>query len=209
MQFVLQLAEMLVGDSVETRPSLLIRIRDADDSLAWNQFIEIYAPLIHRFACKHGLQDADAADLTQEVLRSVARSIGGLNYDPKIGRFRGWLLTVARNKLRNFFSRSGKTPRGSGDTAVKDMLDNHPSQDNSDEQFWEQEYEQRLFEWAADRIKDRFQESTWQAFWLTSVEQRSAKETADSLSITVGAVYIAKSRVVAKLRETLEQIGDR
>ena len=199
---------MLVADSVETRPSLLIRIRDTDDSTAWNQFIEIYAPLIHRFACKHGLQDADAADLTQEVLRSVARSIAGLDYDPKIGRFRGWLLTVARNKLRNFYSRSGKAPRGSGDTAVKDMLNNHPSPDKSDEQYWEQEYEQRLFEWASDKVKDRFQESTWQAFWLTSVEQLAAKDVADQLGITVGAVYIAKSRVVAKLRETLEQIGD-
>ena len=116
---------------------------------------------------------------------------------------------MARNKLRNFYSRNLKTPRGSGDSAVKDMLNNHPSPDNSDEQFWEREYEQRLFVWASEKIKGRFQESTWQAFWLTSVDQKSAKETAESLGLTVGAVYIAKSRVVAKLKETLEQIGDR
>src|SRR5436309_1969714 len=91
-----------MGDSPITRPSLLVRIRDTRNDQAWSQFVEVYAPLIYGFARKHGLQDADAADLTQDVLRVVASTIGGLEYDRQRGSFRGWLVTVVRNKLRNF-----------------------------------------------------------------------------------------------------------
>src|SRR5215472_2708074 len=89
-------------DEPATSPSLLIRIRDRGDHLARSQFLEIYQPLIHGFARKHGLQEADAADLTQEVLRAVALAVERLDYDPRRGTFRGWLFTVVRNKLRNF-----------------------------------------------------------------------------------------------------------
>src|SRR5438309_8393167 len=91
-----------MDDSATTRPSLLVRIRDAGDGEAWTQFVEIYAPLVYGFARKHRLQDADAADLTQDVLRAVAGAVGRLDYDPQRGSFRSWLFTVVRNKLRNF-----------------------------------------------------------------------------------------------------------
>ena len=95
-----------------TRPSLLFRIRDAQDRQAWNQFVDIYAPLIHRFSKRSGLQDADAADLTQEVLQSVHDAIGRLDYDPGRGKFRSWLFTVARNRIKNFMKRQSRHPRG-------------------------------------------------------------------------------------------------
>jgi len=91
--------------SPHTRPSLLVRIRDAADREAWRQFVELYAPLVYRFARRRGLQDADAADLTQDVLQAVARSSGRLEYDPRRGTFRGWLFTVDRNKLHTFLRR--------------------------------------------------------------------------------------------------------
>jgi RNA polymerase sigma-70 factor (ECF subfamily) len=87
-----------MADSPTTRPSLLVRIRDPQDSQAWTQFVEVYAPLVYGFARKHGLQDADAADVTQDVLRAVAGAAGRLEYDPQRGSFRGWLLTIVRNK---------------------------------------------------------------------------------------------------------------
>src|SRR5205823_3239375 len=82
-----------------TRASLLVRIRDGQDAEAWRQFVRVYAPVVYGFARKRGLQDADAADLMQEVLRSVAAAAGHLEYDPRRGSFRGWLYTVTRNKL--------------------------------------------------------------------------------------------------------------
>src|SRR5262245_8405404 len=103
-------------DPVTTRPSLLVRIRDARDSEGWSQFVEIYAPLVYGFARRHGLQDADAADVTQDVLRAVARSARRLEYDPRRGSFRGWLFTIVRNELRDFFRRCQRLGHASGDT---------------------------------------------------------------------------------------------
>src|SRR6516162_4441795 len=88
-----------------TRPSLLVRIRDAADRDAWVQFVEVYAPLVYKFVRRRGLQDADAADLTQDVLRAVAGARQRLRYDPDRGTFRSWLFTVARNKLATFLAR--------------------------------------------------------------------------------------------------------
>ena len=111
-----------MNDSFVTRPSLLIRIKDSQDADAWGQFIDIYSPLIYRFGRKKGLQDADAADLTQDVLRAVSGAIERLNYEPRIGKFRGWLFTVAQNKLRDQISKRKRHPRGSGDTQLRSFL---------------------------------------------------------------------------------------
>lgn len=195
-----------MDDSQLTRPSLLLRIRNADDAAAWREFTEVYGPLIHRFARKQGLQDADAADLAQEVLYAVAGAIGRLNYDRQLGRFRGWLLTVARSKLSNLIAKRKRQPQGSGDSGLQESLQSVPSEV---EAFWDAEYERRLFEWAAERVRSGFQETTWQAFWMTAVDGTDVKEVAQSLGITVGAVYIAKSRVLARLKDQIQEIGER
>lgn len=88
-----------------TQPSLLVRIRDARDAASWRQFVEIYAPLVYGFLRKQGLQDADAGDVAQDALRTVAQSIGQWNYDPQRGTFRGWLLAVVRSRLTDFHRR--------------------------------------------------------------------------------------------------------
>jgi RNA polymerase sigma factor (sigma-70 family) len=92
-------------DLHETRASLLVRIRDRQDNQAWSQFVEIYSPLIYGFGRKHGLQDADAVDLMQEVLRIVARTAERFEYDAKLGSFRGWLFTIVRNEQRTWQAR--------------------------------------------------------------------------------------------------------
>src|SRR5438094_6586974 len=110
-----------------TRPSLLVRLRDAQDEWAWSQFVEIYAPLVYGFARKHGLQDADAADLTQDVLQAVSGGIRRLDYDPRRGSFRGWLFTVVRNKLRNFLAAQKRPGRGTGDSNAQQRLQELPA----------------------------------------------------------------------------------
>src|SRR5205807_1625207 len=105
----------LMSDAPATRLSLVVRLRDARDEGAWAQFVELYAPLVFGFARKHGLQDADAADLTQDVLQAVSGGVRRLDYDPQRGSFRGWLFTVARNKLRNFVAAQHRPGRGTGD----------------------------------------------------------------------------------------------
>jgi len=194
-----------MADSPLTRPSLLVRIRDARDGEAWSQFVALYAPLVYGHARKCGLQDADAADLTQDVLKAVAGGVHRLDYDPRRGSFRGWLFTIVRNKLRNFIEAKGRQIQGSGGTAAIHLLEGQaaPEQDQ-----WEADYRRQLFAWAVERIRPEFQEKTWQAFWMTAVEGKSGKEVAAKLAMTVAAVYLAKGRVLARLKVEIEQVRD-
>jgi RNA polymerase sigma-70 factor (ECF subfamily) len=197
-----------MSDSLTTRPSLLVRLRDARDESAWAQFVEIYAPLVYGFARKHGLQDADAADLTQEVLRAVAGAAKDLDYDPKRGSFRGWLFTVVRNKLRNFLAAKKRHEQGSGHPNAQSLLNDLPAREEDQAALWDKEYQQQLFNWALVQVRDDFQDTTWQAFWLTAVEGKSGKETAKKLRMTVAAVYLAKGRVMARLKEQIRLVQD-
>src|SRR5712671_2181096 len=113
-------------ESPATRASLLVRLRDGGDVGAWQEFVRLYAPVIYGFGRKRGLQDADAADLMQDVLRSVSSAIHRLEYDRNQGTFRGWLFTITRNKVFNFLSARRIRPQGSGDTTTNRLLDSHP-----------------------------------------------------------------------------------
>jgi RNA polymerase sigma factor (sigma-70 family) len=198
-----------MSDTPATRLSLLVRLRDAGDDQAWSQFVEIYAPLVFGFARKHGLQDADAADLTQDVLQAVSGGIRRLDYDPRRGSFRGWLFTVVRNKLRNFIAAQKRPGRMTGDADTQQLLQELPARDEDQTFWWDQEYERRVFSWAAEQARGAFRESTWQAFWQTAVEGKTGPEAALKLGLSVAAVYLAKGRVMDRLkqiiRETLEE----
>jgi RNA polymerase sigma-70 factor (ECF subfamily) len=193
-----------MSETNTTRASLLVRIRDCDDVQAWSQFVELYAPLVHGFARRHGLQDADASDLTQDVLQSVARAARNLDYDPAKGSFRGWLFTIVRNKLRDLVARRGRQVQGTGDTNVHYLLEDHPA--NAEESaIWEREHDRRLFTWAAERVRGEVHDATWQAFWLSAIDGKSGQEVADMLQMTVAAVYLAKSRVMSRLKQKVRE----
>ncbi|HEV3259784.1 MAG TPA: sigma-70 family RNA polymerase sigma factor, partial [Gemmataceae bacterium] len=97
-----------------TRPSLLVRLRDARDIEAWRQFVQLYGPVVYAYGRRRGLQDADAADLTQEVLRAVSTAVTRLEYDRQRGSFGGWLFTVAHHKLHDLLARQRRPGQGSG-----------------------------------------------------------------------------------------------
>lgn len=187
-----------------TRPSLLFRIRDARDRDAWRQFVQVYAPLIYCFARRSRLQDADAADVTQEVLRAVAQASKRWEYDPRKGSFRAWLYTVVRSKLCNLQAERKPLVGGSDARAALAKIP-APAED---EAVWELEYERRLFHWAAEQVRGGFEPSSWQAFWLTAVEGKSGKEVARALGLSVGAVYIAKSRILTRIKEQIRLIQE-
>lgn len=197
-----------MNDSPATRLSLLVRLREAHDEDAWAQFVELYAPLVYGFARKHGLQDADAADLTQDVLQAVSGGIRRFEYDPHRGSFRGWLFTVVRNKLRNFVAAQKRPGRGSGDADAQQRLQEVPAREEEQTAWWDQEYERRVFAWAAEQVRGHFQESTWQAFWQTAVEGKSGQEAARNLGMTTAAVYLARSRIMARLRSLVREVQE-
>jgi RNA polymerase sigma-70 factor (ECF subfamily) len=181
-------------------------LRDPNDADAWTEFMHLYASVIYGFARKRGLQDADAADLMQEVLRSVSNAIGRLEYDPRKGTFRGWLFSITRNKIFNFLEAARRHARGTGDSAAHKRLEEHPGRE-ADADDWDREYDRKVFTWAANRVKKEFHTSTWQAFWMTAVDGQNAGEVGQRLGLSPGAVYVAKSRVLARLREEISEMG--
>jgi RNA polymerase sigma-70 factor (ECF subfamily) len=195
-----------MDESPATRPSLLVRLRDPRDERAWSEFLEIYGPLVHRLARLRGLQDADAHDLAQEVFRAVASAIDRWDPDPALGSFRGWLFRISRNLMVNFLIARDRHPRGSGDTDMRHLLEAQPAPDGAESALFDEEYRRRVFRWAADRVRPEFREPTWQAFWRTAIEGRPPKEVAEALGQSVGAVYIARSRVLARLRAAVEEV---
>ena len=192
-----------MSDTPVTRPSLLLRMRDARDHEAWHTFVELYAPLVYRFARKRGLQDADAADLTQDVLRSVADAMKNRKYDAARGSFRGWLHTVTRNAVYKFLRGERRQPSGSGDTQQQICLEQIPAPDEQDE--WDYEYQKRLFVWACDEVRGEFQVNTWKAFWQTAVDGKSVKQVAEKLGMSAGSIYVAKSRILTRIKERIQQ----
>ncbi|MDB5391281.1 MAG: polymerase sigma factor, sigma-70 family [Planctomycetaceae bacterium] len=190
----------------DTRRSLLVRLREPTDDAAWAEFIGIYDPLVYRLARRRGFQDADARDLCQEVLRTVARAIDQWDPNPEFGTFRGWLFRIARNLMLNYLTAQKRHPKGTGDTDFQKLLEAKPISDPDDSALFDLEYKKIVFQRAADSIRHEFTDSTWQAFWLTGIDNLEVKQVSEQLQISPGAVYIARSRVLARLKERVKEM---
>jgi RNA polymerase sigma-70 factor (ECF subfamily) len=170
-----------------TSASLLERLRQPAGD-AWARFVELYTPLLHRWACRLGLQEADAADLVQDVFGTLVQKLPAFEYDP--GRsFRGWLRTVLVHHWYNW-PRRGAVP----------LNVDLPGSDPADE-VQEEEYRCYLVGRALKVMQTDFEPPTWKACWECVVNGRSAAEVADELGVSTAAVYIARSRVLRRLRE--------
>jgi RNA polymerase sigma-70 factor (ECF subfamily) len=190
-----------------TRASLLVRLRDPRDEAAWREFVERYGPVVYGYARKQGLQDADAADLCQDVLAAVAGAIGRLEYDPARGSFRNWLFTIVRRKLAKWRALGRNRAHGSGDSATDLVLERVPAPPGA-EANWEVEWEDRLFAWACSQVRREVTDATWQAFWRTAIDGQAGKDAAAGLGLSVTAVYSARSRVQARLKELIQSVQE-
>lgn len=188
-------------DTPDTRESLLIRVRDPNDRDAWDQFVSVYRPVVYRLARLRGLQDADAQDLTQQVLLSVNQSIG--SWEPRTGvKFRAWLSTIAKNAVINALTRRPKDLAKGGLTSSN--LDLAGSEDS--EQAYELEYQRQLYRRAAESVRHRSDETTWLAFSLTMIDGLSIKTAAKRLGVHTGSIYAARSRIIRRLRDAVQQL---
>jgi RNA polymerase sigma factor (sigma-70 family) len=188
--------------SLETRLSLIVRLKDRDDQAAWQEFVEIYRPVILRLAARRGMQHADAEDLAQQVLVSISKAIGRWEIAPKRARFRTWLHRVAENAILNALSR-GAPDRARGEAGHPAV--EHAAEDGPDSDLLRLEYRREVFRWAARQIRPEFQPATWKAFWLSAVEDRAPEEVARLLHKSVGAVYAARSRIMRRLHEKVAE----
>ncbi|HKB40951.1 MAG TPA: sigma-70 family RNA polymerase sigma factor [Gemmataceae bacterium] len=182
-----------------TSLGLLERVK-ARDPVAWQRMVSLYGPLIDRWARQAGLQEADAADVRQEVLQAVDRAIDGFRRDRPGDTFRGWLKTITRNKVLDHLrrTRGGEAAVGGSD-ALKQMqqlpADAIPDSTEDAEEFGQ------ILRQALELIRTDFEERTWRAFWRVVIEEQEAAEVAAELGMSINAVYLAKGRVLARLRE--------
>ena len=193
-------------DPLPTRQTLLIRLRDAGDQQAWEEFVEIYTPLVFRYCRKRELGEADVADIVQEVMRSVSLAMGNFSYDPAKGRFKAWLFTATRHAVSKHWRKQQRQPVQASGTALLKWIEEAPGDAELDE--WEQDYRRRLLSWAMEKVKPEFGERIWKAFAMTALEDRSPEEVAAETGMTKNAVNIAKFRVVRRLREKANSVGD-
>jgi len=189
-----------------TRPSLIVRLRNRQDLDAWQQFVEIYQPLVFRLARRKGFQHSDAADISQEVLLRVAGAVERWDGDRAYGSFRGWLSTIARNLMINFLDKGKRHPIAGGADVMADLMDQKSTPECEQSKLFDEEYERQVFAWAAERIRSSFQDSTWQAFWRTAVDGVPAAQVAAEAGSSVGTVYVARSRVIRKLRSEVQKV---
>ena len=185
----------------ETRDSLLLQLRDATDGASWDEFVAIYRPIVYRLARHRGLQDADAQDVAQRVLLSVANAVADWEADPQRARFRTWLGQVARNAIIDVFRRL-RPDTGTGGTTMLQRLSQAPASPDGE---LDREHRREVFRWAAKKVRCEFAEETWQAFWITTVEARPAAEVAQTLGKTVGSIYTARSRVMRRLQQKVRE----
>ena len=188
----------------ETRISLIARMRDMNDEEAWEEFVEVYQPLVQRFIQRHGLQYADAAEVTQEVLSRVAKSIESWEESHERSTFRGWLYRITRNLTIDFLrKRKVEGERlGKGDAGLSQVAS---SEDASKSQEFQAEYEKQIFYWAAERLKPSFKPENWQAFWLSTVEGHSIDEVSKQLKMDCGKIYVARSRIMSRLSRLVQK----
>lgn len=189
----------------ETQPGLILRLQDGTNEAAWEEFVSIYRPVIFRMAVSKGLQAADAEDLAQQVLVSVAKNISRWEHDPDRARFRTWLQRVVRNATLNALSRGPRDQAQGGTTAML-ALDRHV-ENNDDSALFDKQWRREAFGRAADEVRDEFQAQTWEAFWLTAVEGVSPNDAAVRTGKSVGAVYVAKTRVMQRIQAKLRELS--
>lgn len=189
----------------ETNNYLIARVRECDDASAWGHFIHLYEPLVMKLCRKHGLQQADALDVTQDVFVALAQAMPRFSYDKARGSFRSWLIKVTRSKLVNFFHSRGKDKKIMDCPCLAEQAhyQDRPEieRDESIDQQW------GLFGRVKSEIRREFRPNTWNAFWLTVMQGFTSEEVANHLGISVQAVYIAKSRVLKRIRMRVRELA--
>jgi RNA polymerase sigma-70 factor (ECF subfamily) len=192
----------------ETSTSLLDRLRHSPDAAAWQRLVELYTPLIRGWLRRHALLDQDADDVVQDVLAVVVRRLPEFRREPRTGAFRRWLKTITVNCLRDFWRAQRVRPRATGDSDFLQMLDALEDPNSDLSRLWDREHDQHVTHRLLEMIRPRFEPATWQAFRRVALEGASPDAVASELGVTVNAVFIAKSRVLARLRQEGEGLID-
>jgi RNA polymerase sigma-70 factor (ECF subfamily) len=186
----------------ETSATLFDRLQQhPDDPGAWGRLVELYTPLIRSWLCRCGVAVQDLDDLVQEVLTVLVRRLPEFRREPRTGAFRRWLRSVTTNVLRDFWKRARGKPVATGDSDFLASLEQleDPQSDLSRE--WDREHDRHLTQRLLAWIRPQFEEKTWRAFQRVTLEGAAPDDVAAELGLSVNAVFIARSRIMTRLRQ--------
>jgi RNA polymerase sigma-70 factor (ECF subfamily) len=201
-------SEVRRDDSSSIASSLLLRLK-VQDPEAWKRLVRWYGPVIYSWCRRQGLHADDAEDVGQEVFQAVSRNIGNFRRERPGETFRGWLWTITVNKVRDHRRRRGGQPEAAGGSTAQQQLLQVPEEASEVSAASAPAGEASVLSHAAlDLIRAEFEVRTWQAFWRVTVEEQAAGVVAADLGMSLGAVYVAKSRVLRRLREELGDLLD-
>jgi RNA polymerase sigma factor (sigma-70 family) len=183
---------------LETRPSLLMRVRDVADREAWDRFVNVYGRVIFGDCRRRGLSTTDAEDVAQNVFAKLLNGMKKFDYDPERGRFRDWLGTVVRSEVSRFFRKNHIEKN-----APEGMLDNQAADPGYDELF-----HATIWAIALETCEPIFEPVTWKAFQMLWVDHIPAPEVAAQLKMPIDRVYAAKSRILQRLTATVHELTE-
>lgn len=191
-----------------TSTSLLLRAQAGRDPRAWEQLVGMYRPFVYGWLRRHSASHQDAEDLTQEVLAILVRELPGFAHSGRPGAFRRWLRAAAANRMRAFW-RSGRCrPAASGDTQFLEMVQQIEDDASDLTRAWDRQHDEYVLARIIDSVEGEFESTTVQAFRRVALDLQPAADVAAALGLTVPAVYIAKSRVLRRLRQEAEGLLD-
>jgi RNA polymerase sigma factor (sigma-70 family) len=195
---------------IATRRSLVDRLANWDDQRRWQEFFDTYWKLIYSAARKSGLADAEAQEVVQETVITVAKNIDRLKYDPAVGSFKGWLLQITRWRIADQFRK--RELEGVKRTHLQDdrftaTIERVPDSRIVDlDAVWETEWKDNLLEAAIARVKRKIDPKQFQIFDCYVRKEWPAQKVAERLRVSVGQVYLARHRVAALLKKEIKAL---
>jgi RNA polymerase sigma-70 factor (ECF subfamily) len=183
-----------------TSPTLLERLHDPSDRSAWDEFATYYGGLIRGWCLRWGLQEADADEVTQQLLADIHAKMSRFTYDPARGRFRGWLRTLTHRACANLFGRRRLR-------SFEELQDSIPARTDLGPEEPDGPARRELLHAALTRVEAQVKPRDWQIFQALTLAGRSGKEVAANFAMTVAAALMVKSRVLKKLKEQVRELG--
>lgn len=192
----------------DTSLSLLDQLRQDPHPAAWGRFVALYEPLLQSWLLRLEVQPSDADDLVQEVLLAVTRELPQFAHAQRAGAFRAWLRRILVNRVRDFWRKRDYRPLAPGTTGFHAQLEQLEDDASHMSQLWDREHDESVMQRLMESVRSRFTPQTWQAFRRLVVDEAPPESVASELGMSVGSVYVAKSRVLSVLRQAAAGLVD-
>jgi RNA polymerase sigma-70 factor (ECF subfamily) len=193
---------------VETSASLLERLRQRPDEASWQRLVDLYTPLLRGWLRRNDVPEPDVEDLVQDVLEVLVRELPRFHYDPSRGSFRGWLRTIVVHRIRLFWRDRHGRPLATGDSDLARRLNELADPHSDLSRQWDREHDAHVARRLLEAIAADFEPQTWQAFRRVALEGADAATVAAELGLTLNAVYLARYRVLHRLRDEVRGLTD-